>query len=583
MEPHGHAMAVGSLAGDCPHTSMRKRGSGLGSARDVAVQEAKLHRGNHRFDFGTRTEPLVNGTDVRADGVDTQVEGEPDVVIAVPVRQQLQDLALPGGDELLHGRAARANRGHLGRASARATEDELGHGARHGHSTAQELADRIGKAGQVMVQQVAACPGLDQPSDTLFVDRLGNEEHGRTIRGAQHPQLCNVGQRRRAELDDDGIGPNARQFLATLLPRSGDANAEGVIRLEDLQRATAAHRNHEHQRSTSTEGPEVAHLPHLVHRTNSEDTVGQDLERQQDLVTCFEFDTNRPREALAVYRLSRVRGVEIWLISDCDRQRALLSDLCSASLVSGPVGQGRCSWVRGEERVCRANEILLGGAGEIQLTTPLDGPMSFFTIFWTRDALEQIARELGIVGPTQWSASLLEAGPISRHFAQLRALIESGAQPELVEQAYRTATGALLCQITLKSPVRSGSVRHPGVRRAVERLKSSFSTSISLADLAHEVQMSKYHLAHCFRNACGVAPHRYQRLLRIQCARRLLESGFSVGDAANETGFADAPHLCRAFRESIGVSPAAWANAWRASDPWTTRALRTLPPPDGSA
>ena len=489
---------------------------------------------------------------------------------------------MPGGDELLYGRAARANRGHFGRAAPRATQDELGHRARHRHSTAQELSDGFGKAEQVVIQQVAACTSLDHAGETLLIDRLGYEEHRRTIRGAQHAQLGNVGQRRRAELDDDGIGPQARQFLPTLLPGSSRANAEGIVRLEHLPRAAAAHREQEQERSAPFQRPEVAPLPRLVHHSNPADTVRQDLERQQDLVTCFEFDTNRPSETLGVYRLSRVPGVEIWCISNCQRRRAQLSDLCSASLVSGPVGQGCCSWVRGEERVCRADEILLGGAGEVQLTTPLDEPLSFFTIYWPREALEQTARELGIVVPTLWSLSLLEAGPVSELLAQLRALIEAGADSESIEQAYRTATGALLREITLGSAARNGSVRHPGVRRAVERLKSSFGKSISLADLAHEAQMSKYHLAHCFRNACGVAPQRYQRLLRIQCARRLLESGVSLGDAANEAGFADTPHLCRAFREAFGVSPAAWASAWRASDPWTTRTLRTLPPPAGS-
>ena len=89
-------MAEGSLAGECPRTSMRKRGQGVGSTREVAVQQAELHRSNHRFDFGTRAEPLVDSTDVRADGVDAQAEGEPDVVVAVPVREQLQESRVAG-------------------------------------------------------------------------------------------------------------------------------------------------------------------------------------------------------------------------------------------------------------------------------------------------------------------------------------------------------------------------------------------------------------------------------------------------------------------------------------------------------
>jgi AraC-like DNA-binding protein len=117
------------------------------------------------------------------------------------------------------------------------------------------------------------------------------------------------------------------------------------------------------------------------------------------------------------------------------------------------------------------------------------------------------------------------------------------------------------------------------VRRAVRRVRESFAESLSLDELASELQMSKCHLARCFERALGVPPHRYRRLLRLQAARRLLEAGFSVGEAASETGFADAPHLTRAFRDWLGVSPAAWGSAWRASDPWSEHAPKTIAPP----
>ena len=52
-------------------------------------------------------------------------------------------------------------------------------------------------------------------------------------------------------------------------------------------------------------------------------------------------------------------------------------------------------------------------------------------------------------------------------------------------------------------------------------------------------------------------------VLRVHEARRLLEQGCSVEEAGESAGFADAPHLTRAFREWIGVSPGAWGRARR--------------------
>jgi AraC-like DNA-binding protein len=47
--------------------------------------------------------------------------------------------------------------------------------------------------------------------------------------------------------------------------------------------------------------------------------------------------------------------------------------------------------------------------------------------------------------------------------------------------------------------------------------------------------LSKFHLARCFRECTGLAPHQYQKLLRLQAARRLLETGQTVRSAASST------------------------------------------------
>jgi transcriptional regulator GlxA family with amidase domain len=174
----------------------------------------------------------------------------------------------------------------------------------------------------------------------------------------------------------------------------------------------------------------------------------------------------------------------------------------------------------------------------------------------------------------------VSAGPLSADFAALQVLLEEAADADAISRAYRTVVAGLWLSAehsAASAPRRGPS--HPGVRRAAKRVRADFAESLSLEDLASELSMSKCHLARCFERALGVPPHRYRRLLRLQAARRLLEGGLSVAEAASKTGFADAPHLTRAFREWLGVSPAAWGSAWRASDPWSKRAPQTIAPP----
>ena len=176
-----------------------------------------------------------------------------------------------------------------------------------------------------------------------------------------------------------------------------------------------------------------------------------------------------------------------------------------------------------------------------------------------------------------WQLTELAPGPISTDLTRLRSLLELGADARSVGEAYQAATVAILRGAAQSPEV--GASRgpcHPRARRAAERLRSKFTETLSISDLSSGVQLSKYHLVRCFQRSLGVPPHRYQKLLRLQCARRLLERGLSVVQAARATGFADAPHLTRAFREWLGVSPAAWGNTWRASDP--SNNARTQPP-----
>jgi AraC-like DNA-binding protein len=272
--------------------------------------------------------------------------------------------------------------------------------------------------------------------------------------------------------------------------------------------------------------------------------------------------------------------VEFWSATGHVRQRTQLSDMFSATLVLGASDEvcGR-AWTRGKERPFRPGDILLAEADEVQRITPTDRPSTCFTIFWRKSALERAAREGGLSGPSQWGVTQLSAGSLSAEVAALQGLLEADGEPAAILQSYRATTVAVLRAANYGDPSVTRTASHPAVRRAARRVKENFAESLSLEDLAAELQMSKCHLARCFERALGVPPHRFRRLLRLRAARRLLEAGLSVGEAASETGFADAPHLTRAFREWLGVSPAAWGSAWRASDPWGKQAPQTVAPP----
>lgn len=104
--------------------------------------------------------------------------------------------------------------------------------------------------------------------------------------------------------------------------------------------------------------------------------------------------------------------------------------------------------------------------------------------------------------------------------------------------------------------------RHPADER--ERLMSfvrelvmaRLEGFIGVEELAAACAMSRSNFAHHFRKVTGLSPAGYIRDLRLREASRLLgQKTFSVKEVAARTGFADANHLCKSFREQWQISP----------------------------
>jgi AraC-like DNA-binding protein len=103
-------------------------------------------------------------------------------------------------------------------------------------------------------------------------------------------------------------------------------------------------------------------------------------------------------------------------------------------------------------------------------------------------------------------------------------------------------------------PHRTGR-EHGAVKLAKEYLESLPGENVSLERLAHEAGLSPFHLCRVFRQEIGLSPHAYQVLVRVQLAKRLLAEGVSIAQIAVEAGFFDQAHLTRHFKRIFGVTP----------------------------
>ena len=78
----------------------------------------------------------------------------------------------------------------------------------------------------------------------------------------------------------------------------------------------------------------------------------------------------------------------------------------------------------------------------------------------------------------------------------------------------------------------------------------------SESDLARAVNLSSWRLCHLFKTEIGVAPLRYLREIRLERAKRLLETTFlSVKQIRCMVGIKDGSHFVRDFKRKYGLAP----------------------------
>lgn len=103
------------------------------------------------------------------------------------------------------------------------------------------------------------------------------------------------------------------------------------------------------------------------------------------------------------------------------------------------------------------------------------------------------------------------------------------------------------------------TTRDPLVRRALLAMQQSMETPLGVSDLAGRLGVSRRKLERHFAGTLGVTPREADRRIRLAQVRHLLtRSDRSVARIAAETGFCDASHLIRVFRETEGTTPDLW-------------------------
>ncbi len=94
------------------------------------------------------------------------------------------------------------------------------------------------------------------------------------------------------------------------------------------------------------------------------------------------------------------------------------------------------------------------------------------------------------------------------------------------------------------------------VQAAIALMKSNLRRDVPLAKLAQAVGLSSSRLRHMFKAHVNVTPMQYLNHLRMQEAKKRLETtSLSVKEIRTSVGIADPSNFTRAFKRAYGVTP----------------------------
>lgn len=128
---------------------------------------------------------------------------------------------------------------------------------------------------------------------------------------------------------------------------------------------------------------------------------------------------------------------------------------------------------------------------------------------------------------------------------------------ELVErlgEAHDPAERHAVAQRLLARRLSDDEMTAPAVAYALARLRAT-GGSARVETIAAELGWSRRHLAARFREAVGLPPKAFGRLIRVEDAAQRVRAGEALAEVAYAAGYSDQSHFNRDFRELVGCTP----------------------------
>ncbi|WP_029584622.1 AraC family transcriptional regulator [Bradyrhizobium sp. URHD0069] len=192
-------------------------------------------------------------------------------------------------------------------------------------------------------------------------------------------------------------------------------------------------------------------------------------------------------------------------------------------------------------------------------------PVDVVQLYLPHTMLERVAREADTATPTNLLERTAHPDPITSRLllTAADAMEGNGALDTLFRHQLTDLLATRLLAAHTGSPTTfqptMGGLSPKVLLRAIERLRSDSDADVSLAALASDAGLSRFHFCRAFKESTGLSPHAWLRQYRLEQAMQMLrDTDASVVSVAAALGYASQTAFAAAFRRLTGETPSDW-------------------------
>jgi AraC-like DNA-binding protein len=183
-------------------------------------------------------------------------------------------------------------------------------------------------------------------------------------------------------------------------------------------------------------------------------------------------------------------------------------------------------------------------------------PLEYSMVYIPFDELKRHATDMGLPQVEPALVALADPSLADRLVSFVGLAMRPDSDALAVQTEWCVLIAALISRYAGSDPREIPDDRQSlAMRRALAYLHDAWNQAIPLERLAQEAGMAPTYFCKQFAKSYGLAPHRYQTVLRIKRAKAMLTAGTAIADVATATGFADQSHLGRHLKACLGVTP----------------------------